>query len=292
MINIGETLKSARENKHLSLSELQQETKIQERYLLALEKNRFFEIPSDFYVHSFIEQYAAAVGVKSQPLLEAYDNKEVVLDESNMYGTADPAMHDALPSRRAIRNEKTGTGKIKAAIPLLVLIALAAAIIVGVLYMTVKDHRTPQIAAHSSSSKIVSSKSTKKSSSTASSTAQSSSKAADTSKVTLGTDGGASQTVTLENAPKQVKIDFSANEQTWIGVYYDSVGQDLFPNKNSAKTFDVPEGVTQVKIILGKGQSSLAAPTVKIDGHEVKYTADQSGKVSKTLELTIQPAAK
>lgn len=49
-INIGETLRKARIDKKISLDELQQRTKIQKRYLLAIEENDFHELPSDYYL--------------------------------------------------------------------------------------------------------------------------------------------------------------------------------------------------------------------------------------------------
>ncbi|MBM9832891.1 helix-turn-helix domain-containing protein, partial [Enterococcus faecalis] len=59
---IGAKLRQARLDKNISLIELQQMTKIQKRYLEAIEAERFDQLPGTFYVRAFIRQYAAAVG--------------------------------------------------------------------------------------------------------------------------------------------------------------------------------------------------------------------------------------
>ena len=55
---IGEQLKAARLEKQLSLDDIQEITKIQRRYLSAIEENNLSVLPGDFYVRAFIRQYA------------------------------------------------------------------------------------------------------------------------------------------------------------------------------------------------------------------------------------------
>ena len=56
MDEVGKRLRSARIEKGYTLDDLQQITKIQKRYLLALEQGKFDELPGDFYVRGFIKQ--------------------------------------------------------------------------------------------------------------------------------------------------------------------------------------------------------------------------------------------
>lgn len=72
MADIGEKLKSAREAKGLSIADIEKATKIQSRYLEAIEKNEFDKLPGDFYVRAFIRQYAQVVGLDGKELLSDY----------------------------------------------------------------------------------------------------------------------------------------------------------------------------------------------------------------------------
>jgi len=72
---LGNVLKEARESKGLSLDELQSITKIQKRYLLGIEQGDYSMMPGKFYVRAFIKQYAEAVGLEPDQLLEQYKNE-------------------------------------------------------------------------------------------------------------------------------------------------------------------------------------------------------------------------
>lgn len=65
---IGERLKQARIEKGYTLDDLQQLTKIQKRYLIAIEENHLDKLPSPFFVKAFIRQYAEVVEVSLEEL--------------------------------------------------------------------------------------------------------------------------------------------------------------------------------------------------------------------------------
>lgn len=73
-MSIGETLRDARIAKGYTLDDLQQTTKIQKRYLIAIEDGNFADLPGDFYVRAFIKQYADTVGLDGNELLESYSD--------------------------------------------------------------------------------------------------------------------------------------------------------------------------------------------------------------------------
>lgn len=69
---LGQHLKEAREQKGISLDDLQQTTKIQKRYLIAIEEGRFDSLPGIFYARAFIKTYAEAIGLDPEPLFDQF----------------------------------------------------------------------------------------------------------------------------------------------------------------------------------------------------------------------------
>lgn len=74
-MEIGARLKEAREAKKMSLEDVQNETKIQTRYLQAIEKGNFSMMPGKFYTRAFIRQYAEAVGIDPDLIMEEHSSE-------------------------------------------------------------------------------------------------------------------------------------------------------------------------------------------------------------------------
>ncbi len=74
-MELGAKLKEAREAKDLTLNDIQQETKIQVRYLQAIEQNNFSIMPGSFYVRAFIKEYATLVGLDPDQLIEEHNSE-------------------------------------------------------------------------------------------------------------------------------------------------------------------------------------------------------------------------
>ena len=72
---LGQHLKEAREQKQISLDDLQQTTKIQKRYLIAIEEGRFDTLPGIFYARAFVKTYAEAIGLDPEPLFDQYKDE-------------------------------------------------------------------------------------------------------------------------------------------------------------------------------------------------------------------------
>ncbi|SET39629.1 protein RodZ, contains Xre-like HTH and DUF4115 domains [Salinibacillus kushneri] len=74
-MELGQRLKEAREEKGLSLSNIQEMTKIQTRYLQAIEEGQLSVLPGTFYTRAFIREYANTVGLNADQLLEEYEEE-------------------------------------------------------------------------------------------------------------------------------------------------------------------------------------------------------------------------
>lgn len=75
MTELGQRLKEARDARGLSLDELQTSTKIQKRYLTAIEQGKYDVLPGKFYARAFVKQYAEAVGLDPEALFDQYSSE-------------------------------------------------------------------------------------------------------------------------------------------------------------------------------------------------------------------------
>jgi helix-turn-helix protein/uncharacterized protein DUF4115 len=74
-IELGATLRDAREARQLAFEEVSAATRIHPRYLAALEAERFDTLPGRAYARSFLHEYATYVGLDPAPLVSEYDER-------------------------------------------------------------------------------------------------------------------------------------------------------------------------------------------------------------------------
>jgi cytoskeletal protein RodZ len=72
MSELGERLREARESQGISLSQAAVETRILQRYLVALEDGDYQHLPGDVYARGFIRNYADYLGTPADELIELY----------------------------------------------------------------------------------------------------------------------------------------------------------------------------------------------------------------------------
>ncbi|EFM13129.1 transcriptional regulator, XRE family [Paenibacillus curdlanolyticus YK9] len=75
MSDLGDLLKKAREQRELSLDDIQEATKIRKRYLEAIESGDYKVLPGSFYVRAFVKTYAEAVGLDADDVLRLYKHE-------------------------------------------------------------------------------------------------------------------------------------------------------------------------------------------------------------------------
>lgn len=75
LTELGKLLKEKREEKGMSLEELQTATKIQKRYLVAIEEGKYEVLPGSFYARAFIKNYCEAVGLNYETIFDEYSHE-------------------------------------------------------------------------------------------------------------------------------------------------------------------------------------------------------------------------
>ena len=114
--SFGEMLKRERELRDVSLREISQETRINVRFLEALEQDRFEQLPSGIYTRNFIRAYARHLGLSEDEMVNAY-REQLVQTRSSAESSFE---------REAPQSSRSTTYAL--AVILLVAIAVASAI--------------------------------------------------------------------------------------------------------------------------------------------------------------------
>ncbi|MFJ7970866.1 helix-turn-helix domain-containing protein [Psychrobacillus sp. NPDC096389] len=123
MTELGARLKEARLAKGYSIDDLQEITKIQKRYLASIEEGNYATMPGAFYVRAFIKQYAEAVGLNPDELLETYKT-DIPSPSNDEVSKSIPTT----PSRRTLGGRSSN--KLMEVFPMIVVALFIIAIIV------------------------------------------------------------------------------------------------------------------------------------------------------------------
>lgn len=81
MKELGEFLKKTREEKGISLKDIQDRTKIRSRYLEAIEKGEFQIVPGEVYLRGFLRSYAECIGLNGFEVVDEYKKLVAVSHE-------------------------------------------------------------------------------------------------------------------------------------------------------------------------------------------------------------------
>lgn len=301
MSGIGEQLRKAREAKGLSISDIEKATKIQSRYLEAIENNDFDKLPGDFYVRAFIRQYAQIVGLNGKELLSQYQGEvanEVTSEVSQPEESPAQEVHEeaheeepapakpvenkparvsaSRPAKREVAEEAPKDAKWRKLVPRLALgcgIALLL-LIGGMVFANMKKTGSSSQKENAGSSVTITSK---KSSSKKSSSASASSKKKKTSSIKVASLGGSSYRVTgiKSSTPLVVR---SSKQSIYYYVSVDNVITNQGTLQSGEKhTETVKKGQTLI-VYLGTD----TGVTVTVGGKKIPFTP-----INGTTRLTI-----
>lgn len=291
-LTIGAQLKAARTTKGLTIDDLQQITKIQKRYLIAIEDDQFDQLPGDFYVRAFIRQYADTVDLDGNELLEAHRDELPKTESEAIVKNVD----DVQPTRASSREQPTSpAGRVRNYLPTIIVTGIVVVILLFIWFMAVKTHAGAGSATSSSSSttEVSSSKATSSSKIASSKAAASSSSAAKASsekkskanQQTIKADGSSDTAYTMTNGIDKNKVTVKAAKAAWMSVTTD--GTQTWQGTLTANgTHDVtlPSGAKTVKFQFGNATST----TVTINGKKFDFNPNNSSSQVRTITLTIK----
>lgn len=94
-LTLGEKMRKLRSQYRMSLAEVSRATKIQVKYLEALESGEYGKLPAEVYVRGFLTSYARHLGVDEQIFLRLYDKERHI--RVNLGQDTDPDTRPRLP---------------------------------------------------------------------------------------------------------------------------------------------------------------------------------------------------
>jgi cytoskeletal protein RodZ len=118
MFEIGGSLREARLKRNLTPADVQKAIRIRDRYLQALEEERWELLPGDAYVKGFLRTYADYLGLDGNLYVEEYNSRFARPDEPQL-----------VPERFARRGTRIGgVGFLRPLVAVAVIVAIVAAV--------------------------------------------------------------------------------------------------------------------------------------------------------------------
>ncbi|MBC2200759.1 helix-turn-helix domain-containing protein [Listeria welshimeri] len=305
MTELGDKLKQARREKGLSLDDLQQITKIQKRYLLAIEEGNYAVMPGKFYARAFIKQYAEAVGLDSATLFDEFESEvpdtpqqEVVNNEP----TRVQSKRNPMPAQ-SVGNQTNSRNRFFDILPK-ILIALFIVFILFIIWfflLNKQDNSTEKVKTDTSNPTVKVEDSTKDKDTSKDTTKKDTTsddkksteeankdKKEDTSKeleITKGETSGNATTYTVKNTDKMA-LSLSATGDSWIGVS-DASGATIqnvtLSAQNPSAEIDLGTNKT-VSVVIGNSPVT----TVKINDKQLELAPTL---VKQVLTIKLEEAS-
>ncbi|POH13986.1 hypothetical protein BGL41_02685 [Fructilactobacillus sanfranciscensis] len=282
-MNIGEKLKSAREKAGLSIDEVQKDTKIQKKYLVAIENDDFEALPGKFYVRAFVKTFANAVGLNGDKFVEDYLPNNNVTGE--VKSDAKPVKDQALTASRVVRPTPTETKAkmdFRKYLPLGVIAVIVVIVLVVVGFAVVKTHNDSSDSAPTNSKVTVSNDDVKKKPAKKKVTKKTTLKKGET-KVEPVKDS--TSDFTVQTGDDTSKLELSANRfttasvkingnQVWTGSLTPTVGHSV----------DIPKDAKEVNISLNNAPIS----SVKLNNKAVVMSAPAQGQSATQRQMNLK----
>lgn len=273
MNEVGERLKEARKAMGYTLDDLQQKTKIQKRYLIAIEEGNYEIMPGKFYIRAFIKQYADTVGLDGDKLLNEYNETIPQPQEEN---STESIKLDQ--TRSSSRNHNETLEMIREYLPTIIISLLVIAIGVSIslaINRLPSQETTEETASSAEDVKV-------------SNAADGSSSEEENGEQTIEKTSS-NKTKTLYTVKKQLAestIVLTADgAPSWSSVEADGeiIKKGLIEDGERIEAA-IPEKTKSVKVVVGYAPST----EVQLNGEKIDYTSETTAKGRHEIDFKFE----
>lgn len=284
-ITIGQKLKETRNQKGYTLDDLQKTTKIQKRYLIAIEDNDFDALPGEFYVRAFVKQYADSVGLNGNEVLEEYKNS---IPNTNEPEYLDKVNDDNPETRSTQRQTDERNEKIKRYIPIAIISVAVLAVLIAIWVAAARNTKSPsQTSIDTKHVTVTNNKESKndniKVNDDSKKPEKKLAKKATTANFKVSSASGSNVTYDVKSIKSKTML-ISATGNAWTSVESDgtTVWQGA-QSKNGKHTIKLSASSKIVKVNMG----NAAATKLSIDGKKVTLPAPKAGGSNQVRLVTL-----
>lgn len=272
-ISIGDRLKQSRIEKGLSLDEIQQKTKIQKKYLVAIEENDLDALPGDFYVRAFTKQYASALGFDSNELIDNYEDS---IPDTNTNEYMDKISENTLETRSAKNKISERNSKIKSVFSISIIVGIVLVILLIIWFASAKLSNNGSNSSNQSIS--VSGESNKKvknsSNSDKKTKIKSSNKKSKVTSISKISQNGSDVNFKISTNKKISTVKLSSSSRAWTSLTSDGDNNwSGIVDTDSPHTIKLNSTDKNVSLNLG----NAASTNISINGKKVKLPSPENG---------------
>ncbi|HLR60560.1 MAG TPA: RodZ domain-containing protein [Pseudogracilibacillus sp.] len=291
-MEIGVLLKEAREEKGFTLDNIQEKTKIQKRYLVAIEQDDFSALPGKFYARAFIKEYAEAVDLDPDVVLANFKEEKDIPEE-------EPVKYTRLDRSEKMNESKKSS--ILSFLPTLIVIFLIVAIVgVAIMYYqkslsdsegdTVQSDETDEVVRKEKDSdeadEIEGNDETEKDENADEEEKENSTENGEFEVIETGTGSSPESTLEFTGAEEKALVEVETTSDTYLDVKDDKdevYFSGTFTSDSTEKEFDLSG---QERIYFNIGNASDIS--IKINGTELEFPIDPTKSVHQKLWIDLK----
>lgn len=276
-VEIGKKLQKARQAKGYTLDDLQQITKIQKRYLIAIEDEKFDELPGDFYVRAFVKQYADTVGLDGDDLLKEYEDDLPKAKTAEYSDHIAQAVESRASQRKTIGNQVSRSRRY---VPTIIITVVIILVLAAIWFTAIARSHRDSSTRIDNSSVSVSGESRKKASSSSKKVVKKTAK--DTIKLKQASRNDTSVTYTADKLTADTTLQINPADRAWMQVQVNNnslLNRTL--NANEKTSVKVNKDTTSLVITVGNARSTK----LRIGNQTIDFT--ENGRYQNTRTVTI-----